>query len=95
MQVPERAWSLVLLNFVIKLSLFKEPMTRIEFDSILVVVNRLIKWETFISYKEVSTAENLAYAFLRWIIAKHGLPRELILNRDKLFTLRFWTALMA
>ena len=41
----------------------KEPMIRIEFNSILVVVNRLTKWGTFISYKELSTTENLVYAF--------------------------------
>ena len=65
MQVPERAWSSVLLNFIIKLLLFKEPIIRIEFDSILVVVNRLTKWGTFIPYKELSIAEDLAYIFLR------------------------------
>ena len=29
------------------------------------------------------------------MISKYGLPQELILNRDKLFTSRFWRALMA
>ena len=65
MQVLERAWSSVLLNFIIKLLLFKELITRTEFNSILVVVNKLIKWEIFIPYKEFSTVENLAYTFFR------------------------------
>ena len=38
-------------------------MTRTEFNSILVIVNRLTKWGIFISYKESSTAEDLAYIF--------------------------------
>ena len=59
------------------------------------VVNRLTKWGIFISYKELSIAENLVYVFLWWIVAEHGLSRELILNRDKLFIFRFWKALIA
>ena len=43
----------------------------------------------FIPDKELSTAEDLAYIFLYWIVAEHRLPQELILDRDKLFTLRF------
>ena len=44
-----------------KLLLSKEPITRIEFDSILIIVNRLIKWGTFIPYKKLFIAENLVY----------------------------------
>ena len=46
-----------------KLLLIKEFIIRIKFDSILVIVNRLIKWGTFIPYRELLTAENLAYIF--------------------------------
>ena len=38
-------------------------MTGTEFNSILVIINKLIKWGTFIPYKELSTAENLIYTF--------------------------------
>ena len=41
----------------------KEPIIRIKFDSILVVVNRLTKWGTFIPYRKLSTIEDLAYIF--------------------------------
>ena len=36
---------------------------RIEFDPILVIINRLTKWGTFISYKKSSTVGDLAYTF--------------------------------
>ena len=65
MQISDRVWSSVLLDFIIKLLLSKEPMTKTEFDSILVVVDRLTKWKTFILYKESSTAEDLIYVFFR------------------------------
>ena len=35
-----------------------------EFDFILVVVDRLTKWGTFIPYKKLFIAEDLIYAFL-------------------------------
>ena len=54
----------MLLDFIIKLPPSKKPIIRTEFNSILIIVNRLIKWGTFISYKKLSTAKNLAYAFL-------------------------------
>ena len=74
---------------MVKLFLSKKPIIRTEFDSILVIINRLIMWGTFIPYKELSIVEDLAYIFLKWIVAEHRLLQELILDRDKLFTLRF------
>ena len=52
-----------MLDFIIKLPPSKEPIIRIEFNFILVVVNRLTKWGTFIPYNKLFTAEDLAYAF--------------------------------
>ena len=52
------------IKFIIKLLLFKKPIIRIEFDFILVIVNRLIKWGTFIPYRELFIVEDLVYTFL-------------------------------
>ncbi|KFY23572.1 hypothetical protein V491_02488, partial [Pseudogymnoascus sp. VKM F-3775] len=46
-------------------------------------------------YKEASDARDLAYTFLKIIVAAHGLPDEIISDRDKLFTSKFWQSLMA
>ena len=54
-----------MLDFIVKLLPSKEPIIRTEFDSILIVVDRLIKWGTFILYKKLLTAEDQAYAFLK------------------------------
>jgi hypothetical protein len=48
-----------------------------------------------IPYKESSTAEDLAYTFLKTIVANHGTPDEIISDRDKLFTSKFWATLIA
>ena len=64
------------------------------YDSILVITDRLTKYRYFIPYKEASSAEELAYMFLRVIAANHELPEEIISDRDKLFTFKFWKSLV-
>ena len=78
-----------MLDFIVKLLLSKKPIIRTEFNFILIIIDRLTKWGTFIPYKELSTVGDLAYAFLWWIVSKHGLPQELISDKDKLFISRF------
>jgi transposase InsO family protein len=55
----------------------------------------LTKFGYFLPYRESSIAKELVYIFLRRIIANHGLPKEIISDRDKLFTSKFWQALTA
>jgi len=64
-------------------------MTNVVYNSILVITDRLTKYGHFIPYKEASDAIKLAYTFLKVIIVNHGLLEEIILDRDKLFTLKF------
>ena len=64
------------------------------YDAILIVIDRLTKYRYFISYKKVLSAEELVYMFLRVIAVNHELPEEIISDRDKLFTFRFWKLLM-
>jgi len=64
------------------------------YNFILMITNRLIKYEYFLSYKKATFAEDLTYTFLRMIVANHELSNEIILNRNKLFTLKFWKSLM-
>jgi hypothetical protein len=91
---PASPWEIVTMDFVTKLPPSQEPMTSTIYDSIWVVVDKLTKYAYFIPYKEASDAEEMAYAFLRVVASQHGLPRQLITDRDKLFISKFWTALM-
>ena len=86
-------WASVVMNFIVKLPPSKKPLTGVIYDLILIIVNWLTKEVRFLPYKEASDAEELTYTFLRNVTVLQGLPDEIILNRDKLFTLRFWTAL--
>jgi hypothetical protein len=80
---------LIILDFVVKLLLSRDPIIRIKYDFILVVTDRLIKYIYIILYLKASTAEDLAYIFLRIVIANYNAPEKIISDRDKFFILRF------
>ena len=82
-------WASVVMNFIVKLSLFKKLLTEVFYDSILTIVNQLTKKVQFISYKKVSNTEELTYIFLRNVTALQDLFNKIISNRDKLFTSNF------
>jgi len=77
------------LNFIVKLSKSKKKVIETMYDSILIITDRLIKYEYFLSYKKATFAKDLIYTFLRMIVANHELSDEIISNRNKLFTLKF------
>ena len=60
-----------------------------EYDSILVIVDRLTKYAYYLPYLKIVNIEELAYTFLRIILGNHGLLEELVSDRDKLFTSQF------
>jgi hypothetical protein len=62
------------LDFVTKLPLFKELITRIIYNSIMVVTDRLTKYAYFILYLENFLAEDLAYIFYKYVMANYGFP---------------------
>jgi hypothetical protein len=80
-------WTSIILDFVVKLLLSQDPITGIEYDSILVITDRLIKYTYIILYLEANTVENLAYMFLRVVIANYSAPEKMISDRDKFFIL--------
>ena len=91
--MPNEAWSRVAMDFVVKLPKSKEPLTGVEYDSILVIVEYLTKFTYLVPYKESATATDLAYIFLKVIIAEHGVPDEIITDRGSVFTSQFWQSL--
>ena len=77
------------MNFITKLSKSKKFMTKILYDSILIITDKLTKYCYFLSYQQKSTAENLVYTFIKVIKNQHELLKKIISNRDRLFTSKF------
>lgn len=57
------------------------------------MVDRFIKMAHFIALKERVTASDIAKAFLKNVWKIHGLPTEIVSDRDTKFTGEFWTSL--
>jgi hypothetical protein len=78
---------LIVLDFVVKLLLLQDLITGVEYDFILVVIDRLTKYIYIILYLEVSIVEDLVYTFLRIIIANYSVLEEMISDKNKFFIL--------
>ena len=72
------------MNFIVKLPLSKEVFTGVTYNLILIIINRLIKYVYFISYKKVLTIEELIYIFNRNVIVNYEILKEIINDRDRL-----------
>jgi hypothetical protein len=80
-------WISIVLDFVVKLLLLRDPITSIKYDFILVITDRLTKYTYIILYLKASIAEDLAYAFLIIVVANYNALKEMISDRDKFFIL--------
>jgi hypothetical protein len=61
------------------------------YSVVWVVVDRLTKYGHFIPLKHHFTAEKLAQIFMTELFKLHGMPLNIVSNRDSTFTSRFWT----
>jgi hypothetical protein len=94
LQVPTKPWQSVAVDFIVKLPPSADPVTKESYDGIMVVTDRFTKYGRFIPYRETWKATDLARVFIKDVVANHGMPAQLISDRDKLFKSNFWIALM-
>ena len=65
-------------DFIIKLPPFKDSTTRVVYNSVLIIIDRLIKYAYLISYLEIATAKNFAHIFIRNIVVNYRMPEKII-----------------
>ncbi|RAR00039.1 Transposon-encoded protein with TYA [Stemphylium lycopersici] len=95
LQPPERPWTSVTMDFIVKLPKSLELGSNRLCDTILVIVDRLTKATKFVPTEETITAEECAYEVTKALISEHGVPEEFITDRDKLFTSKYWDTFLA
>nr|GFB83681.1 reverse transcriptase domain-containing protein [Tanacetum cinerariifolium] len=83
--IPEWKWDNIMMDFITKL-----PKSSQGFDTIWVIVDRLIKSAHFLPIRENDPLDKLARLYLNRIVARHGIPVSIICNRDGRFTSNFW-----
>ena len=82
--IPNLKFESISMNFIVRL-----PKIQNNFDSIMVVVNRLIKNTHFIPTVSTVIAYGVAELFMREIFKHHRIPREIISDRDRKFVSEF------
>ena len=87
LEVPYTPWSHISMDFIVDL-----PNVN-GYTIIWVVVDHFSKMVHFIPLKSTQTSE-LVKAFIQYIWKYHGLPVNIVSDRDPTFTSRFWIALM-
>jgi len=85
--IPKGLWESVSMDFMVNL-----PPSR-GFDAIMVAVDRFSKMAHFTPTKENATAQETGGLFFTHMFKHHGLPKDIVLDRDPKFTNKFWRAL--
>ena len=83
--VPKGIWTSLSRDFITGL-----PITGRGHDAILVVVDRMSKMVHLIATSTTVTAPQVAQLYQDRIFALHGLPDDIISDRDSKFTSAFW-----
>ena len=89
LEIPERRWGSLATDFIVSL-----PKTKDGYDAITTWVDRLTRRVHFIKSRGTDTAEDVANAFFSNIFKLHGLPDNVVSDRDRNFTSKFWDCLM-
>ncbi|KAI3821766.1 hypothetical protein L1987_09338 [Smallanthus sonchifolius] len=89
-EIPMWKWENLAMDFITKL-----PRTSSGHDSIWVIIDRLTKSAHFLAIREDYRVEKLARIYIDEIVSHHGIPLNIISDRDSRFTSRFWQSLQS
>lgn len=94
LELPDEPWTDISMDFITGLPDSEDPVTKVSYDAILVVVDRFTKAIEVIPFRRDYTAQQLGYVINDKVIRYHGIPKTIISDRDKLFTSNYWATLM-
>ena len=83
--IPGRPWESIGMDFITHL-----PKTKAGYTALYVVVDRLTKLVHIAPTTDAATAADTAQMFLDMVFKNHGLPRNIVSDRDVKFTSNFW-----
>lgn len=85
LEVPKWKWDSISMDFISGL-----PKTRNGCDMIWVIVDRLTKSAVFVPMKATWSMDQLAKAYMRYVVRYHGIPSDIVSDRDSRFLSHFW-----
>ena len=85
MPIPSRPWQSIGMDYLMSV-----PKSKKGHNAILIVIDRLTKMAHFIPTTDQVTAKETAELFLQNVFRYHGLPDNIVSDRDPRFTSHFW-----
>jgi len=67
----------------------RDPITGQDYNAILVIVDKLIKWGYFIACIEEILVEDIARIYIKEVFARHRVLSKIISDRDPRFIAAF------
>jgi hypothetical protein len=86
--ILEWKWEVVTIDYITNM-----PRIVKQYDSIMVVVEKMNKATHFIPVKTTHKATNIADIYMREFFWLHGVPKEMVSERDPKFISNFWKGL--
>ena len=74
------------MNFIIKLFKLKNSIIEIQYDSILMMIDKLIKYSHIIVVQKKFTTKQFEMIILNRLIKYNEILKSIINDKDKLFT---------
>ena len=87
--IPDQRWWTITMDFITDL-----PTSTLGHDSIYVFCDKLSKMIHLAPTTKTCDAKEAARLFITTIVKLHGLPREMVSDRDSKFTSIFWQEVM-
>jgi hypothetical protein len=88
LKIPEWKREEIGMDYIVGL-----PRTQAGYDSIWVIVDRLMKVAHFIPVKATYSRAQLAELYMFQIVCLHGIPKKIMSDRGSQFTSKFWEKL--
>lgn len=82
--IPHQVWEDIAMDFITRL-----PIS-FGFSVIMVVIDRLTKYAHCLPLKADYSSKSVDESFMNNIVKLHGIPKSIVSERDKVFTLAFW-----
>ncbi|EFA76600.1 LTR-retrotransposon skipper [Heterostelium album PN500] len=89
--VPTKCFESISMDFI---PLIDTEYKGIKYNKVWVIVDRLSKMVRLIPVHSTYTSKDLAEIFMKEIFKHHGMPVEIVSDRDSKFTSKFWKDLM-
>ena len=88
-KITNYLWQNIIMDFIVKLPKSKDISIGVKYNSILVVVDKLIKYAHLISCNKGFIAKQTVCVVLDRVIRYHGIPENITSDRDKIFRSNF------